>query len=577
MGNNPRYQPFLEGLRKADDLLTEIGKDAKRSSYDPLNFVMPISKEGPGSVELMRRSVPFQVRQVGDEEERTLRFIGSDETPDSHNSLIRVDGWVTSTRFKDNPLFLWSHDPESLPVGQAVRVAKEKLEDGRKVLSFDIKFATKEENPFAEYVYRLYKGGFLRAVSVGFMPINTKTITDEKELEKMGLKPPAGTVYEKQELWELSAVTLPSNPKALIQEMRSWGEMCVRAIGHVQEQDLDHAVLKSILEDIRQELCGASLALGKRDVKEGGPEREGTPGQAPAESEPPAPPAETAEEANEGEPTRAAGILRGDVQIDVKTGAKGVMDILMDSLPDPVEAQEVVEAEPVTDEITIKAPADEQVADEADEAAEADEAPTDEAKGDEEAPKKKGEHQAWLDALDQAQLILEEIKESIKADMDPDDEEEDDEEEMSAEGGEGKAPEATDKANKGGFLIDGKVAAAFWHVLALKKDGINVRVENPDAITRAELLSALDSYAKRFFDCLRGLAKRRDLVTLQGQIQELQDKVMKLESSRTEEGTKVPSKSAHRKDDSYMDLALGNLGDELREAEKVLSQRRKGD
>nr|WP_282599866.1 HK97 family phage prohead protease [Paenibacillus dendritiformis] len=52
-------------------------------------------------------------------------------------------------------------------------------------------------------VYELYKGGFMKATSVGF-PV--------KEFEP---RQGGGTLYKKQELLELSAVPVPANPEAL--------------------------------------------------------------------------------------------------------------------------------------------------------------------------------------------------------------------------------------------------------------------------------------------------------------------------------------------------------------------------
>ena len=79
------------------------------------------------------------------------------------------------------------------PVAKAVEIG---LVDNK--LMFRPKFATKDEYAWADTIFKLYKGGYLRAFSVGFVP------------EEMD-----GNVFKKQELLEISAVTVPSNPNAL--------------------------------------------------------------------------------------------------------------------------------------------------------------------------------------------------------------------------------------------------------------------------------------------------------------------------------------------------------------------------
>jgi HK97 family phage prohead protease len=137
-------------------------------------------------------------------ESRVIRFVASDETIDRAGDVIKADGWKFENYLK-NPVFLWSHERDLLPIGKAVEVA---VENGALVMS--IEFATAEHNPQAEQVYRLYKDGFLSAVSVGFLPIRWEFVDDESR--NLGID------FIEQELLELSAVTVPCNPNALMDE-----------------------------------------------------------------------------------------------------------------------------------------------------------------------------------------------------------------------------------------------------------------------------------------------------------------------------------------------------------------------
>ena len=149
--------------------------------------------------DMIRKVIYTDVKEVSD---RVLEFIGSTETQDRDGELIKSDGWILRN-YKKNPVFMWAHDYKQPPIGKALNV---KAQDGN--LTFKIEFADEETYAFADTIYKLYKGGFLNATSVGFMP---KEWSDGD-----GEKAPRRT-YTKQELLELSAVPIPSNPEALQQ------------------------------------------------------------------------------------------------------------------------------------------------------------------------------------------------------------------------------------------------------------------------------------------------------------------------------------------------------------------------
>ncbi len=150
-------------------------------------------------MEIVRKVYNFEVKQV---EDRVLRFTGSTETEDRDGEVLKVSGWDMEN-YKKNPVFMWAHDYSQPPIGKAVNVRKRQGN-----LIFDIEFAGKDTYEFADTIYKLYQGGFLRATSVGFMPGHGGIIEGD------GIKTPRRT-YTKQELLELSAVPVPSNPDAL--------------------------------------------------------------------------------------------------------------------------------------------------------------------------------------------------------------------------------------------------------------------------------------------------------------------------------------------------------------------------
>jgi hypothetical protein len=107
---------------------------------------------------------------------------------------------------------------------------------GRPVLFQRIEFAT-EVNPVARIAYGLYRGKFLSAVSVGFIPLRWQDPAPPGRAGsplpaaphingRSGSPLPADNVpyrrkYLEQELLEVSAVSIPANPNALALALKS--------------------------------------------------------------------------------------------------------------------------------------------------------------------------------------------------------------------------------------------------------------------------------------------------------------------------------------------------------------------
>jgi hypothetical protein len=166
-------------------------------------------------------------------DERVLRFIGSTPAEDRDGDTIDVAGWELA-HFNDNPVFLWAHRYDIPPLGKAVNVMKDTTNG---TLVFDIKFASIEElgdsehAKFAESIYRMYKHGYMSATSVGFIGKEYTYKTDENG------KPTWGKHFTSQELMELSAVPVPSNPTALIQARGMFGdEVVAKCFGDVEQK-----------------------------------------------------------------------------------------------------------------------------------------------------------------------------------------------------------------------------------------------------------------------------------------------------------------------------------------------------
>ena len=162
----------------------------------------------PRDLPPLHKYLHAEVKEVGDESDRTLQFVVSTADVDRDRDTINADGWDLANYLK-NPVVLWAHDYSALPVAKALRAF---VEDG--VLKADDQFADADLYPFADTVYRMYKEGYLNAVSVGFLPTKWMWVEEDDR--------PFGVDFQEQEMLEHSAVPVPANPNALI-EARSKG------------------------------------------------------------------------------------------------------------------------------------------------------------------------------------------------------------------------------------------------------------------------------------------------------------------------------------------------------------------
>lgn len=126
-----------------------------------------------------------------------LEFVLSDDTKDRYGDVIDPAGWVL-TNFRKNPIALFNHDSK-FPIGKwtDVRVVKDRLVG-------KLKLAAEGTSERIDEIIRLVEQGILRAVSVGFAPIEREALADN-----------SGILYKRQELLETSLVSVPANPSAI--------------------------------------------------------------------------------------------------------------------------------------------------------------------------------------------------------------------------------------------------------------------------------------------------------------------------------------------------------------------------
>lgn len=157
-----------------------------------------------------------------DPEARTVEHIASNDDRDRMGDRIEVRGWDLKA-FARNPMLLWDHNSSLPPIGKVLRVRKVKNDGGKPELTTVSRFHDADTNPSAELVYRMVAGGDLPAVSVGFNPLETIRPRSDEEAKEMGLGD-YGVLFKRQELLELSVVTVPANAGALARKLDALAE-----------------------------------------------------------------------------------------------------------------------------------------------------------------------------------------------------------------------------------------------------------------------------------------------------------------------------------------------------------------
>lgn len=167
----------------------------------------------------VRRELAVTPRVLS-EQDGTIEFVASDETLDCYGEIVRVAGW-RFTNFAKNAPFVNSHDYSDIRqlLGQ---VTDWRLEKGQLVET--VRYI-RDEGSLGAMAFKLVRDGFLRAVSVGFMPVRAVSKWDSdttpflSQISELRLDTPTAAklrvVYLEQEQIELSQCVIGANPNAL--------------------------------------------------------------------------------------------------------------------------------------------------------------------------------------------------------------------------------------------------------------------------------------------------------------------------------------------------------------------------
>lgn len=150
-----------------------------------------------------------------DDDERTVTAVISTITVDRDKEVLLSKG-ANFENYLKNPVVLWAHNYDEPPIARTLW-----MKASRNKITAKSKFAETEK---AEEIYQLFKGGFLKAFSVGFLPAeNGSHPPTPDEVKKHPEWAEARRIYDKWELLEYSPVPVPANPEALATAVKSKG------------------------------------------------------------------------------------------------------------------------------------------------------------------------------------------------------------------------------------------------------------------------------------------------------------------------------------------------------------------
>lgn len=224
---------------------------SEQTSYVSRNKFLSLAKEGQDQTQgtgLRKAYIPDSVEKVEDKAaknpERVYRFTISTDSVDRDADTIATRGWRLAA-YRKNPVVLFGHDGRSLPIARASKI---KVEDN--ALKADAEFITSEVDTSgrSEMIFRMVKEGFLKATSVGFLPLKYEfcdTSEEGNENRQWGID------FKEQELLEFSIVPVPANPECLVE---------------AGKKSIDLKILHDYLEEILDEwdVRGESLLVPKK-------------------------------------------------------------------------------------------------------------------------------------------------------------------------------------------------------------------------------------------------------------------------------------------------------------------------
>jgi len=158
-------------------------------------------------------------------EQRVLQYVVTNETKDRHGDIVRANGGAYDDYMK-NPVMFFSHDYSTPPIGNTVKVWNDKSQKNVQAWGLFLDDAV-DKSGLSDLIFRFARSGFLKACSIGFIPIKAYQPQNESEAEKLGLGK-WGVDYQEWSMLEWSPCGIPANPSALQNTLKAIGKLKVK-------------------------------------------------------------------------------------------------------------------------------------------------------------------------------------------------------------------------------------------------------------------------------------------------------------------------------------------------------------
>lgn len=187
---------------------------------------------------LLKDFIP-QVKVLS-EEQRIIRFVISTGSVDRMGDTVAPAGWDLADFIRGGQPVLFAHNRWDPVVGRGVRTYMEPNQ-----LVSETQFTPRELNPFGFMIFQLYAADYMRATSVGFLPLEYNYAEDRKR----------GINFIRQQLMEYSMVPVPANPDCLssakaagvdVAPMRAWAERSLDLLRTASPADMTRETLERL-------------------------------------------------------------------------------------------------------------------------------------------------------------------------------------------------------------------------------------------------------------------------------------------------------------------------------------------
>lgn len=197
-----------------------------------------------------------------DSKQRTADFVITTDGVDRDGDIMDPMGMNTE-HYEKNPTVLLFHNYHSFPVGKVIKIKKTK-----KNVVATIEFVPENVLPEADTSWKLVELGFLKTVSIGFLP-NYDTIERPSNMKKDGQE--VYRIIKDYELMELSLVPVPSNRDAVaIKEAVKAGKLSKEVMSFLNGADAKETVsevaeLKAKIDELEAQIEETKMLEGEDD------------------------------------------------------------------------------------------------------------------------------------------------------------------------------------------------------------------------------------------------------------------------------------------------------------------------